>query len=216
MDSYQEFITHFNIDKEKLFEWGISSTIFPSIDKVTAEWENLKYRIFHNEVVYIRKYGPNSRKTKLYIDFYVEFMHNTNVRVDVGNNTIPHKVIQRTTGMKRNKDLYNYQVSHIWGHTKNVFLFEAPWNMCYTPKIMDPFTGHETKGIWPKEYQRRFYQKATDVYRPFVEEYNQIMKELNAEKRLQEYIVSLNGSVPEGDLLQFAKDSAEQFTPILL
>ena len=113
MDSYQEFITHFNIDKEKLFEWGISSTIFPSIDKVTAEWENLKYRIFHNEVVYIRKYGPNSRKTKLYIDFYAEFMHNTNVRVDVGNNTIPHKVIQRTTGMKRNKDLYNYQVSHI-------------------------------------------------------------------------------------------------------
>lgn len=209
MDSYQEFITHFNIDKEKLFEWGISSTIFPSIDKVTVEWENLKYRIFHNEVVYIRKYGPNSRKTKLYIDFYAEFMHNTNVRVDVGNNTIPHKVMQRTTGMKRNKDLYNYQVSHIWGHTKNVFLFEAPWNMCYTPKIMDPFTGHETKGIWPKEYQRRFYQKATEVYRPFVEEYNQIMKELNAEKRLQEYIVSLNGSVPEGDLLQFAKDSAE-------
>ena len=45
---------------------------------------------------------------------------------------------------------------------------------------------------------------------------NQIMKELNAEKRLQEYIVSLNGSVPEDDLLQFAKDSAEQFTPILL
>ena len=80
-----------------------------------------------------------------------------------------------------------------------------------------PIHGSRDKGnMAEREYQRRFYQKATEVYRPFVEEYNQIMKELNAEKRLQEYIVSLNGSVPEGDLLQFAKDSAEQFTPILL
>lgn len=122
---------------------------------------------------------------------------------------------QRLTGLKRNKDIYNYQVSHIWGHTKNVFMFEAPWNVCYTPKIMDPFTGHETKGMWPAEYQKLFIEKVYDLYRPFIEEYNDILIQYDIENRVRKYIFSLTGTIPEKQLQQFSKDAVSELSPIV-
>lgn len=163
IDSYQEFLTHFQIDRDSFFEWGISATI---------------------------------------------------IEKDPTNNAVPHKLIQRITKLKRNRDIYNYQVSHIWGHTKNIFMFEAPWNICYTPKIMDPFTGHETQGIWPTEYQKIFIAKANELYRPFIDEYNQILKSLDVNKKLQEYILSLENLVPAKELEQFSKDAAGELSAI--
>lgn len=214
VDSYQEFLNYFKIEKEALFEWGISSTIFPSIDKVAVEWENLKKRIFDGKTVYIRGYGRDAHGTQLYKNFYVRLLGNTCVEKDPTNNAIPHKLIQRITGLKRNDDIYNYQVSHIWGRTKNVFLFEAPWNICYVPKIIDPFTGHETKGIWPLEYQRLFVAKASELYKPFVDEYNQILKSLDFENQLYQYIESLKGQGTQKELAQFEKDVRSELSPI--
>ena len=215
-DSYQKFLTHFQIDKESFFDWGISATIFPPIDMVVSEWEDLKKRIFNDQTVYIRGYGRDAHGTQLYKDFYAELLGNTHVEKDPTNNAFPHKLIQRTTGLKRNRDIYNYQVSHIWGHTKNIFMFEAPWNICYTPKIMYPFTGHETQGRWPAEYQKLFIAKADDLYRPFVDEYNQILKALDADKKLREYISSLDGLISAKELAQFSKDAASELSPIMI
>ena len=133
----------------------------------------LKERILNNQTVYIRGYGRDANGTQLYLNLDKELFQNYKVEKDPSNNTEPHKVIQRMTGIKRNNDIYNYQVSHIWGRTKNVFLFGSPWNICYTPKIMDSFTGHETQGIWTAEYQRLLIKRAYDLYRPFIIEYNQ-------------------------------------------
>lgn len=215
IDSYQEFLTHFQIDRKSFFEWGISATIFPSTDKVALEWEDLKKRIFNNQTVYIRGYGRDAHGTQLYKEFYEKLLGNSHIEKDPTNNTIPHKLIQRTTELKRNSDIYNYQVSHIWGHTKNVFMFEAPWNICYTPKIMDPFTGHETKGIWPTEYQKLFITKAYELYRPFINEYNQILKSLDIKKQLQEYISSQNGNILTKKLTQFSNDVIDELSPII-
>ena len=161
MDSYQKFLDHFAIDRQALFEWGIEATIFPPAEKVVQEWASLKNRVFTNQPVYIRGYGRNGHGTQLYAELYKVLFGNEQVKEDPTNNTIPQRRIRQVTGLKRNKDIYNYQVSHIWGHTKNVFLFEAPWNICYTPKIMDPFTGHESKGDWPEEYQKIFLDRAS-------------------------------------------------------
>lgn len=214
IDSYQNFLTYFNIGKKDLFDWGISSTIFPPVEKAEIEWEALKKRIFNNQTVYIRGYGRDAHGTQLYKDMYAKLFNNSHVEKDPTNNAIPHRIIQDMTELKRNHDIFNYQVSHIWGHTKNIFMFEAPWNICYTPKIMDPFTGHETQGAWPMEYQRLFFAKAYELYRPFINEYNDLLIALNIEERLQEYFSSLKNFYSEKELVQFSKDAINELSPI--
>jgi hypothetical protein len=214
MDSYQKFLSHFEIDKQALFDWGIEATIFPPIEKVIQEWEALKTRVLTNQPVYIRGYGRDGHGTQLYKDLYRYLFGNEHVEKDPTNNAVPQKCIQRTTGLKRNTHIYNYQVSHIWGHTKNVFLFEAPWNICYTPKLMDPFTGHETKGSWPEEYQKIFLEKAFELYQPFVADYNNLMRELGVHDLICQYIASKQGIIPSKDLAQFEKDVRSEFQPL--
>lgn len=216
-DSYQKFFNDFKINEERFLEWGISTTIFPSTDKVASEWDNLKKRIFTNQTVYIRKYGRNDHATQIYKGFYATLLNNTSVEQDPNNNTAPQKLIERMTGYKRNSDIYHYQVSHIWGCTKNIFMFEAPWNICYVPKIMDPFTGHEAKGILSVEYQRIFRAKAYELYRSFIEDYNQIIKKLDIENKLKLYISSLEEKkITEKEVVQFQKDASKELLPIVL
>ena len=138
------------------------------------------------------------------IDYLVSFCEYT-------NNAVPQKCIVRSTGLKRNTDIFNYQVSHIWGLTKNVFLFESPWNICYAPKIMDPFTGHETKGTWPQEYQQLFLSKALDLYRPFIDDYNNLIMNLDVAAKIGRYVQEKRGIIPDKDLLQFEKDAINEF-----
>ena len=214
IDSYQEFFNHFSIDKDKFYAWGISATIFPDINEVSNAWVDLKHRILNNQTVYIRGYGRNAQNTQLYIDLYKALFNNAHVKKDPTNNTIPRNNIQQLTGRKRNSDIFNYQVCHIWGKTKNVFLFEAPWNICYKPKILDPFTGHETKGIWPIEYQKIFFEHAYNLYKPFVEDYNRLLLDYDIEVKLNDYLSSLKGTVPDGRLKQFITDARRELSPI--
>ena len=214
MDSCQKFLNHFGIDKMALFEWGIEATIFPPIEKVILEWESLKTRVLTDQQVYIRGHGRNGHGTQLYIGLYNFLFGNSHVEEDPTNNYAPQKCIQRLTGLKRNKDIYHYQISHIWGHTKNVFLFEAPWNICYTPKIMDPFTGHETKGSWPEEYQKVFLDRATELYKPFIADYNKLINDLGVHALIGQYIGSIKGKIPDKDLNQFEKDVRSEFRPL--
>lgn len=216
IDSYQEFLNRFSIDKESFYQWGISATIFPNITAASAAWTNLKKRILNNQTVYIRGYGRDAHGTQLYKDLYSTLFNNSHVEKDPTNNAIPHRHIQQLTGLKRNYNVYNYQVSHIWGHTKNIFLFEAPWNICYTPKIIDPFTGHETQGVWPTEYQQLFISHAYNLYKHFVDEYNQLLIDYDIPVRLKEYLNSLRGTISDKEFTQFVKDANSELSPIIL
>ncbi len=216
IDSYQKFLSHFGIDKQSFFEWGVSATIFPPLTAVEPAWNDLKCRILNNQTVYIRGYGRDAHGTKLYQNLYSELFHNFHIEKDPTNNAIPHRHIQQLTGLKRNSNVYNYQVSHIWGHTKNIFMFEAPWNICYTPKIIDPFTGHETQGVWPTEYQKLFIEKAYELYKPFIDEYNQFLIDYDIENRLNEYFHNLKGTISDKEFTQFEKDVRSELSAIII
>ena len=215
-DSYQVFLDAFNIQKSDLYQWGISSTIFPDCAAVATEWEQLKKRIFTNQTVYIRGYGRDAHGTQLYKDLYKAIFGNESVMKDPTNNTIPHRHIQQLTGLRRNNDVYNYQVSHIWGHTKNIFLFEAPWNICYTPKLIDPFTGHETKGAWPEEYQKMFLTYAYSRYKLFVDDYNQLLIDNDINNKIELYLQTIKNSISAREYTQFEQDVHSEFAPIVL
>ena len=215
-DSYQIFLDHFNINKNNLYQWGISATIFPTVEVVSRSWDDLKNRIFTNQTVYIRGYGRDAHGTQLYKDLYKVIFKNENIEKDPTNNSIPHRHIQQLTGLKRNKDIYNYQVSHIWGHTKNIFMFEAPWNICYTPKLIDPFTGHETKGDWPEEYQKLFITYAYNTYKLFIDDYNQLLTFYDIPNKINQYLQTIKSSIPPSEYAQFERDVHKEFTPITL
>lgn len=216
MDSYSIFMENFDISKNDLFDWGIENTIFPNEKVVEVFWEKLKYRIVNGEKVYIRGYGRDAHGTELYKGLYEHIFGNINVTKDPTNNAIPQKNIKNLTKLTRNKDIYNYQVSHIFGKTKNIFLFEAPWNVCYTPKIMDPFTGHESKGEWPVEYQDRFIKKAVSLYEKYIVEYNSLLEKYEVKDKTNEYINNLYKVRDNVEVDQFKNDCKKEVESIAI
>lgn len=215
IDSYERFMKNFNIKKDDLYKFGISETILPPKNLVEQNWEDLKKRIFNNGSVKIRGYGRDAKGTELYIGLYNHLFDNENITKDQTNNAEPLKIISQLTGYKRNINLFNYQVSHIFGKTKNVFLFEAPWNIAFVPKLFDPFTGHETKGIWPEEYQERFFNHVNIIYEEFISEYNQLISDSSISDGLSEYIMILKkqrGNTK--DILRFEKDARKELSTI--
>ncbi|MCX4296729.1 MAG: hypothetical protein OSJ73_06820 [Lachnospiraceae bacterium] len=169
MDSYEQLLTHFNIDKASFLEWGISSIIFPPVDKVALKWKDLKNRIFYNERVYIRGYGRDAHGTDLYIKLYEKLFDNSKVKKDPTNNAVPHRLIQQLTG----------------------------------------------KGMLQKKFQELFLLKASELYKPFIDEYNDLLIMLKIKEQLSEYINSLDNSISENKRMQFAKDAERELSPIV-
>lgn len=215
MDAYQKFFDDFHIGKEDFLQWGIDNTFFPEISAVRKMWDDLKKRILENGEVFIRGYGRDAHGTDMYCKFYAMALGNCHVRKDPTNNAVPQKYIEILTGKKRNKDVFNYQVSHIFGHTKNIFLFEAPWNISLTPKVMDPFTGHEAKGDWVEEYQQKFQQAAILRYREFIEEYNLLMDKCGIQQKLDTYISSLD-AYDIKEIKRFESDARNELQKLVI
>lgn len=134
IDSYEKFLTKY-VSKEDFFDFGLNETIYIPIDKVEKEWSNLKNRIFENQNVFIRGFGRDAAGTHLFLKFYENIFEHSNIVKDPTNNQQPTKLLESLTGLKKNKDIRNYQVSHIFGRTKNIFTFTAPWNIIFMPKI---------------------------------------------------------------------------------
>jgi len=215
IDSYDRFIKKFNISKEDLYAFGMKETIFPSDELVDQYWAELKDRIYNNGKVVIRGYGRNGHATDLYINLYKHIFGNNNVKADATNNSEPRRILSNLTVHKNDESLLNYQVSHIFGRTKNVFLFESPWNLAYVPKIIDPFTGHETKGHWPLEFQQLFLANAHKKYKGYIEEYNSLISCPKIINGTAEYIDTIKRNSEFTGIGQFEKDVKRELSKIL-
>ncbi|EPE71842.1 TPA: hypothetical protein QB169_001958, partial [Pasteurella multocida] len=66
--------------------------------------------------------------------------------------------------------------SHIFGLTKNPYAFCAPWNIVFIPKILDPFTGHESKGEITEKITAMYRRLMWDKYEDLISDYNKIME----------------------------------------
>ena len=80
------------------------------------------------------------------------------------------------SGFEINKNIQNYQTSHVYGKTKNVYCFTAPWNIVLIPKIIDPLTGHEAKGDFVGEFQKLFKDTVYNKFKECIEEYNSLIQ----------------------------------------
>ena len=220
-DSYERFFSEGYISKEQLFNFGIRETIYAPLDKAQEGWEDLKQRIKNNGPVYMRGFGRNSNGSHLFQEFYSQIIGNDNVKIDPTNNKEPTTVIRNVTGYSKTKSakyepIRNYQVSHIFGRTKNIFLFTAPWNIVYLPKLIDPFTGHEAKGDLIDEYQTIFQQKSYAHFEALIADYNQIISEPSFQARIDTYLedISKSNRYPQSDINKLIKSVREELTPI--
>ncbi len=175
-DGYLEFFSYFNISEEKFINFAKESIIFIKQEKAKQEWDILKSKILNEkENVYVRNFGRNGQGGHLYQEVYKQLFL-ANIIVDPSNNNYPTKLLEKSVGLVKNKNLYNYQVSHIFGLTKNPYAFCAPWNVVFIPKILDPFTGHESQGEITEKITAMYRRLMWDKYEDLISDYNQIME----------------------------------------
>ena len=177
-DSYNRFFKNFRIGIDELIDFGIEDTIFPDEEEIREEWVSLINNVTNNKRVFIRGYGRDAKGTILFQEFYKITLKNNNIKKDSTNNNEPTRLLHKITGYIKtgeSANINNYQVSHIFGKTKNPLMFTAPWNIVWNPKIFDPFTGHESKGDYTEKYHENFIKTAKNKYYPYIKDYNNLV-----------------------------------------
>ena len=235
-DSYEKFLEGMEIDREKFIQWGLDSIIYIK-DDIDTTWKKILRGEYWKEnkkdVVeyksFIRGYGRNAAGTPYFIELnkrILKVISGTDAYVvkDSSNNSKPPALLKKMTKCQRNKasrgriPIYNYQVSHIFGRTKNVLLFTAPWNVCYTPKIIDPLTGHETykDSKIVKEFKKAWGECVFEKFKDYIKEYNEILEREDVKKVLSDYKKEINSAnnVEEDKKNQLIRDIDNAFSKI--
>ena len=184
-DSYELFVSDFQINREQFLKWGIDNTIYPKEELLNSFWDDLKSRIKNKKQVFIRGRGNNGKGNDLLIAFYEYF--GFNAKIDANRNSKPTQNLQLLTGeIKGSKKatLMNFQVSHIFGRTSNIFMFESPWNICFVPKIFDPLTGHESRGMLQEEYKNKWIGFVKTKYKKYIDDFNNLMISFDIKSKL--------------------------------
>jgi len=222
-DSYERFFSQGYISKDQFFEFGLSETIYAPLNKAEAAWEKLKHRVHNNQQVFIRGFGRNSNGTHLFQAFYADVLDNNQVTVDPTNNAQPTKLIRDLTGYSKTKSskhepIQNYQISHVFGRTKNVFAFTAPWNIVYMPKMLDPFTGHEAKGSMIDEYKDLFQKQSFKHFEPLINDYNALITSPSLLDSIHQYLdkIEQDKNLDEKNVNKLRASILEEITPIIL
>jgi len=220
-DSYKIFFDEGHITKEQFFEFGLSETIYSPYEKAEIEWDILKHRIHNNKPVYIRGFGRDANGAHLFQELYKRFLNNENVKKDPTNNAEPTKIVRDLTGYSKAKNnkyepIRNYQVSHIFGKTKNVYAFTAPWNIVYMPKMLDPFTGHEAKGDMIDEYTFLFQKQGYDKFGKLIDDFNEIVTSQLFNESLESCLKDLasDSLYDFKEIEKLKKSVKEEFSPI--
>jgi hypothetical protein len=224
-DSYETFFDHFNLKFQDIIHFGIElDTVFPDPVTIEAQWLNLIESIENNEVVYIRGYGRDAKGTYLYQELYRLLLNNKNIMKDSSNNAKPTQLLQNITHYSKTiqndnetkERIINYQVSHIFGRTKNPFLFTAPWNIVWKSKLLDPFTGHESKGKNKDDYKKAFIGKAMKLYARYISDYNKLALKYFANDKLEKAFKQMETTIKEDDIIfnKFIKDARNELRTI--
>jgi len=222
-DSYESFFANGYISKQAFFEFGLKETIYAPYEKAEKEWESLKLRIISNQSAYIRGFGRDAAGTHLFLSLYEKIFNNTNIRKDPSNNSAPAKLIRDLTGYSKTpnpkfESIRNYQISHVFGRTKNVFAFTAPWNIVYMPKLLDPFTGHEAKGQMVAEFTTLFRKQSYARFSRLIDDFNEVISNPQFLDTLGERLDELKSQTSSHDdsFSKFEKAVEREFRPIVI
>ena len=194
IDSYKVFLEKFQITEDDLIQFGLDNIISIDINKAREEWNRQKENILNGGTVFVRTYGNrnDTRTRAILIDFYKDIYPHLEVITDSTGNRHPTELLERLTGKKKNQDILNFQVSHVFAQTKNLYAFTAPWNIVYMPKVMDPLTGHESHGNLRNIFQFELRKKIYNQFEDLILEFNELMENNHLKSLIQMYFKNLN------------------------
>lgn len=173
---------------EEIYKQFFSEDTDIKIEDIKKYIEEDDKRAKEKGIVYIRSSGRQGASTEAVIKEYEKLgMIKAVLKKDSTNNNRPTRMLKKTGYHKDgDRNIHNYVVAHIWGETQNPLLFECPWNICYLPKIVDPFSGHESTEETCDEgvdndtksrkdmFQSKLQEKAYGLFEELVIEYNKI------------------------------------------
>ncbi|MEJ2898306.1 hypothetical protein [Acinetobacter sp. NS-4] len=225
LDAYQKLFEL--IDKETFFKKSIENIIYIEDSKIESKWEMLKKDLLNNDPMTIRSYGRNGRNSKLFQELYRVLFNHHSIHIDKTNNQTPTKLLKdltpyckKTTRLNGPKlRIMNYQVSHLFGRTKNPLLFTSPWNIAYIPKYLDPFTGHESQGDSSTEFKKIFNELLVKKFEIYLQDYNSFIEEhILGNQKLEKAIqsVKLNLDIDDKTFRAFENDARIQLSKIEL
>ncbi|NQV86930.1 MAG: hypothetical protein HQ492_07630 [Woeseiaceae bacterium] len=112
----------------------------------------------------------------------------------------------------------NYQVSHVFGRTKNIYAFTAPWNIVYMPKLLDPFTGHEATGSMVSEFTLLFQRQSYALFGKLIDDFNELISCPKFLARMSACMGELQGdqTIEQSDFRKFEQAVKEEFRPIVI
>ena len=214
IDSYEQMVPEY-ISKEDFFRFGVEKTIYIPDSKVKEEWTSLKKKINAGKPVFMRGM-KNSVDNQLFFDFYKELFNNEQVKKDPSNTQNPAKVIEALTGYKKSKDLKNYQLATLFGKSKNIFAFTAPWNMAYIPNILDPLLNTEARSDLAKEFQAHFFKHNVEKFKSYVDEFNEMVTNPHFLRQVDDHFHTLYDNVYYDNeiVMKFEPIFREEFSPI--
>ena len=189
IDAYEALIPEY-ISKEEFFRFGLEKTIYIPDQKIKQNWDTLKENIKANKPLFMRGV-KDAVGNQLFYEFYARVLKNQQVKKDPSNSQAPTKMMEDLSGYKKSKDLRNYQLTSIFGRSKNILCFNAPWNFVYTPNILDPLLSVDARGDLALEYQIFFKEHCYNKFRPFIQEFNEMMTNTHFLRETDEYIHNL-------------------------
>ena len=225
-DGYELFFDYFDeISHNKMIDFGLSNLITTPEEVAQKEWQIIKNKLINNDELFIRGYGRDAKGTDLYFHLYSEVFGNHSIKKDSTNNHNPTKMIQSWTKHSKSptktqlkegfNKIQNFQISHVFGNTKNPLLFIAPWNIVILPKIMDPFTGHEAKGELKDKFTQSLRHHIFDKYSALIKDYNSFVTD-QLRANIQETINKMknNSDFSEQNLDKFESDALNEWSKI--
>lgn len=213
IDSYQLFCDDFHITPEELYRFGIRRSIFATPEAAWNQWQSLKKALRGERELRIRKYGRSA--VNPFIEMYKHIFPQAQILEDSTGNAAPRAIIQRITNHTINSTICNFEVSHVFGYTKNPLLFNAAWNFFFCPRLIDPFTGHASTGRWPEEYQPLLREAVLTKFARCISDYNRMLAEEGIHDQIENYLANLNwGTEKTKELARFKEDVRKEWRPI--
>jgi len=196
-ESYHEFLEMFGIMPQAVCDFGLEYSVFAEPDVAQAQWQKLKDALLNDGQLHIRAITgkDQDREFQFYKRLSAYLFGNNSLSHDCTGNYYPRRNLERAVGwvvtIHPQADtgvLVNFQTSHVLsGRTHNPLLYSAVWNIVFTPKIIDPFTGDEANGPTAELFRKAFQSRIRARFGACIEDYNRLVGERDVLNRINNF-----------------------------